>query len=113
MSDAPVWAAERSAERYLKARGLKTAHRNYRTRRGEIDLVMRDRNELVFVEVRHRSDRRHGSAAASVGPQKQRRLLAAAQHYLQRYGDQPCRFDVLAFDGDAEPEWIPDAFQAN
>ena len=113
MTGTPDWAAEQSAERYLRRRGLKTLDRNYRTHRGEIDLVMREGKELVFVEVRHRGDQRYGTAAATVGPQKQRRLVAAAQHYLQRHGEQPCRFDVVVFDGDADPEWIPDAFQAD
>jgi putative endonuclease len=103
---------EAAAERYLRRRGLKLVSRNYRARRGEIDLVMRHGAELVFVEVRQRRRPEYGSAAATVGPAKQRRLLAAASEYLQRNGDQPCRFDVVAFEGDTEPHWIRDAFSA-
>lgn len=104
---------EASAERYLRHQGLKPICRNYRGRRGEIDLVMREGDELVFVEVRQRARRDYGSAAATVGPTKQRRLVAAASEYLQRHGEQPCRFDVVAFEGQAEPAWIRDAFNAD
>jgi putative endonuclease len=81
---------------------------------GEIDLIMRDRDgTLVFVEVRQRSQRAQGGAAASVGSSKQRRLVRAAQHYLMRLPAlPPCRFDVLAIDGDTI-EWLQAAFDAN
>jgi putative endonuclease len=107
--------AERAAERFLERRGLRTMARNYRTRMGEIDLIMLDGEELVFVEVRFRSNERFGGGAATVDPRKQRRLVRAAEHYLmqRRKADSPCRFDVvsvakthyrLCFD------WIPNAF---
>jgi putative endonuclease len=68
--------------------------RNFRCKGGEIDLVMQDGEALVFVEVRKRADQRHGGAAASITPAKQKRLIVAAQHYLQRYRmPPPCRFD--------------------
>jgi putative endonuclease len=68
---------------------------------------------LVFVEVRQRSqDRSHGGAAASVGGLKQQRLVRAAQHYLLRLAEPPpCRFDVLAIEGD-HIEWLQGAFDA-
>lgn len=104
--------AEAAAERFLVGKGLEPVARNYRTRAGEIDLVMRARTELVFVEVRHRRDSRFGSAAESIDGPKRRRLVAAALHYLQRYGEQPCRFDVVTLDGDGAADWIPNAFGA-
>lgn len=112
-------AAESRALAWLLARGLRLEERNYRVARGpharggEIDLVMRDADgTLVFVEVRQRRSRGHGGAAASVVGTKQQRLLHAAQHYLQRYATPPpCRFDVLALDGDGI-EWLQAAFDA-
>ncbi|WP_188422272.1 YraN family protein [Oxalicibacterium solurbis] len=94
---------------YLRQRGLALVERNFRCKGGEIDLVMQEGDVLVFVEVRLRADRSHGGAAASVTPAKQRKLILAAQHYLQRYRMPPaCRFDVIAIDGN-ETAWIRDA----
>ena len=111
--------AEGRALAWLQAQGLVLVQRNYRVARGprsrggEIDLVMRDRQgTLLFIEVRARAGAAHGGAAASVGATKQRRLLLAAQHYLQRYTSPPaCRFDVLAIDG-LQIEWLQGAFDA-
>ncbi len=79
-------------------------------RAGEVDLIMHDRDgTLVFVEVRARAGLSHG-AAASVTPAKQRKLIYAAQHFLLRHATPPpCRFDVIAFDGDSIA-WLPAAF---
>ncbi|HSG87736.1 MAG TPA: YraN family protein [Pseudomonadales bacterium] len=110
-------AAERLAEQHLRRAGLITVARNWRCRLGELDLVMRDGAALVFVEVRRRRPGRHGTAAESVGPRKQARLIRAAQSYLQTLSAQPpCRFDVVAFDEDVDGElqmsWIRSAFEA-
>jgi len=84
---------------------------NYRCRRGEIDLVMREAGTLVFVEVRFRSSTRFGTPAETVDIRKQRRLAAAAAHYLQRHPTNlPCRFDVIAVSGTNQIDWIRDAF---
>lgn len=104
---------------WLQARGLQLVERNYRVARGpaarggEIDLVMRDADgTLVFVEVRQRRGSGHGGAAASVTAGKQRRLVFAAQHYLLGLAvPPPCRFDVLAVDGETI-EWLQAAFDA-
>ena len=108
-------AAEDFALRYLEARGLKLVERNFRCRVGELDLILRDGGELVFVEVRSRRSSRFGTPAESVTRTKQQRLLRAAAFYLQRQRlDLPCRFDVVAIlQTGAEPrvEWIRDAFQ--
>lgn len=113
-------AAEDVALAHLMAAGLRLVERNYRVaagpsrRGGEVDLILRDRDgTLVFVEVRARADRSHGGAAASVTLPKQRRVVYAAQHYLQRHASPPpCRFDVVAIDGD-ELDWLQGAFEAS
>ena len=99
---------ERAALRYLKRRGLKKVEENFRCKGGEIDLIMRDGATLVFVEVRQRADVDHGGAAASITPAKIRRLVRAAEFYLLRFPvTPPCRFDVVAFDGE-QVEWLQD-----
>ena len=95
-------AAEDHALATLQNAGLRLLQRNFRCRFGEIDLIMRDGNVLVFVEVRHRSSARFGSAAESVTYRKLQRLLAAARIYLgphPQLGDCPMRFDLFALDG--------------
>jgi putative endonuclease len=100
--------------RYLEGRGLRLVARNHRCRQGEIDLVMRDADILVFVEVRYRRSQRFGSAAESVDVHKQRRLTAAAGHYLQGHPSPlPCRFDVLAIGADDRIDWIRNAFSTD
>src|SRR5690606_24818947 len=74
--------AEEQAAQHLARHGLKILARNYRCRGGEIDLVCRDGATLVFVEVRLRTHRGYGGAAASITPAKQRRITLAANHYL-------------------------------
>jgi len=107
--------AEQRAEQFLRRQGLQSVSRNYHCRRGEIDLIMRDGHELVFVEVRQRSSNSHGGAAASVDSRKQARLIRAAEHYLSTLRTEPvCRFDVIAFEGKAaatQPLWYKDAFR--
>ena len=91
--------AERRARLFLQSRGLRTVARNYRCRGGEIDLVMRDRNQLVFVEVRCRASQSFVAPEETVNAAKQSRLRHAAAMFLsrhRRYRALPCRFDVLA-----------------
>ena len=103
--------AEVRAERMLMREGLSPVTRNYRCRGGEIDLVMRDGEHMVFVEVRYRSHAGYGGAAYSIDHNKQRRLILAARHYLQtsRWSG-PCRFDVVAFEKGGDESWIRNAF---
>lgn len=109
--------AESLALAWLQTRGLALVQRNYRVARGprarggEIDLILRERDgTLVFVEVRARRSTAQGGAAATVGAAKQRALIFAAQHYLMRFDAlPPCRFDVVAIDGD-RIEWLKGAF---
>ena len=106
--------AEDKAARFLEKRGLLVLTRNFRCRGGEIDLVCRDKNALVFVEVRMRRNADYGGAGASITVAKQRRIVLAAQHYLlanaKANGD--CRFDCVLLEGEAI-EWIRDAFSAD
>lgn len=111
--------AEARALAHLQARGLTLVQRNYRVAAGphvrgaEVDLILRDRDgTLVFVEVRSRRDDRHGGALASVDGAKQRRIVRAARHYLMRLQSlPPCRFDVVAVQGDTV-EWVRGAFES-
>ncbi|QGU31844.1 YraN family protein [Thermochromatium tepidum] len=104
-------AKERLAESFLIERGLRLVARNQRSRFGEIDLVMRDKAALVFVEVRYRRSMRFGTPEATVDARKQRRLILAAQHYLSLYPTQlACRFDVVAIGAQDDIHWIRQAF---
>ena len=106
--------AERAARRYLEARGLTTLAHNYRSRWGELDLVMRDGSEVVFVEVRFRTGSGFGGAAASVDARKQHKLARTAAAWLQQHAATAAtRFDVVCCSGDsAAPHitWLRDAF---
>lgn len=109
-------AGEDRALGFLCRAGLVPVERHYRTPGrggGEIDLIMREPDgTLVFVEVRSRALGRFGGAAVTVGHTKQRRILLAARHYLMRWATwPPCRFDVVAIDGD-DISWIKAAFDA-
>lgn len=110
-------AAENLACAYLQRSGLTLLQRNYRCRRGELDLVMRQGDTTVFVEVRYRSPSAFADGIASVDRHKQGRLLAAAEHYLQQNPDaarRPCRFDVVAITperGENRVEWITNAIE--
>ena len=110
--------AEALALAHLQRQGLVLVQRNYRVAGGphargaEVDLILRDRDgTLVFAEVRARRSSARGGAAASVGGAKQRALVFAAQYYLMRFDAlPPCRFDVVAIDGECI-EWLQGAFE--
>ena len=91
---------EDDALAYLLLQGFVLLERNYLCKGGELDLVMRDGDAIVFVEVRLRSRATFGGALASITPAKQRRMVVAAQTWLLRQKTvPPCRFDALAIDG--------------
>ena len=99
-------AAEEQALLYLQKAGLQLVQRSFLCKGGEIDLIMQDQTTLVFVEVRKRTSSQFGGAIASVTPAKQRRMVHAAQVYLQTQHTEPaCRFDLLAID-DQEINWL-------
>jgi putative endonuclease len=102
---------EQAALDWLRRHGLVLVEANFLCKGGEIDLIMRDGDTLVFVEVRQRVSMAHGGAAASITPAKIRRLVRAAQFYLMRFPDPPpCRFDVVAIDG-GQLEWLRNAIE--
>lgn len=102
---------------YLQAQGLRLLKRNFRCKCGEIDLIMQIDHTIVFVEVRSRRSARYGTALETVTPAKQRKLIKAAQFFIQRFDPRlqyGYRFDVIAIQG--EPgnnsgiQWIDSAF---
>jgi len=107
--------AEQWASQYLVRHGLKLIEQNYRSRFGEIDLIMRDGMALVFVEVRLRRNSSYGGAAASIDKHKQQRIIRTAQQYLAGLAHPPsCRFDVVLME-DAQglkAQWLKNAFDA-
>lgn len=108
---------EAAARAHLLRAGLEDVAANANYRLGELDLVMRDDDTLVFVEVRYRRGSGFGGGAASVDAGKRMRIARAAQMFLARhrqYAQWPCRFDVVAASGDPEAptlDWIRDAFR--
>ena len=107
--------AESIAAEFLVARGLAIVTRNFRTRRGEIDLIARDGATLVFVEVRLRRSQSFGGAGASITAAKGARLVAAARGYLATLGSEPpCRFDAVLLDSLESPSivWERDILSA-
>ena len=93
-------AAEEAAAKLLERAGLRIVARNVKLRHGEIDLVCRDREVWVFVEVKCRQERWDDGPGAAVSWWKRRRLIRLAQHYLKwmHLDDARCRFDVVAID---------------
>lgn len=109
--------AETLALDHLKAQGLKKIAANFRCRMGEVDLVMKDGDCLVFAEVRFRTENRFTSAAGSVDHHKQRKIIRTAAAFLGRhpqYSNCTVRFDVVGLDrsdNQTKLEWIKDAFR--
>jgi putative endonuclease len=112
-------SAEELAAEFLEAQGLIVLLRNYRRRGGELDIVARDGDVLVIVEVRTRSTDTFGGAAASIDGWKQHKIVRAATQLLQQRKDLALlrvRFDVIVIHGagDERPriEWLKHAFEA-
>tara|TARA_R110002072_G_scaffold2252_2_gene18602 strand:+ start:68168 stop:68524 length:357 start_codon:yes stop_codon:yes gene_type:complete len=104
-------AAEQAALNHLESEGLQCIERNFSCKMGEIDLIMLDKNALVFVEVRLRNNPHHGSGADSVTRSKMRKLIRTAEFYLTKHpipGNLDCRFDVVSMDN--KIDWIKNAF---
>jgi putative endonuclease len=121
MVDSRHWIgrqAEQAAARHLERAGLVVVERNVRFRQGELDLVCREGDAWVFVEVKCRRARWDDGPGAAVEWWKRRRLVRLAQQYLKRkrLGDVRCRFDVVAVtlddDGAQSVRHIPAAFDA-
>ena len=106
---------EGAALSFLQAHGLRLIRANFLCRHGEIDLVMRDGETVVFVEVRYRRSAAFGGALGSVTAAKRRKLISAAHLWLAWHphdARRPCRFDVLAFEGESV-EWVRAAFDTS
>lgn len=103
--------AEEAAAIFLQQQGLIIVERNYHCRFGEIDLIARDNDALVFVEVRMRKSSAFGGAAASITAAKQAKLLRTARHYLSGCHRLPaCRFDAVLIEGAQPPQWLQNVF---
>ncbi len=108
--------AEKLAETYLVDQGLRFLDRNFNCKLGEIDLIMEDKNVLVFVEVRFRKSSAYGTAVETVTLAKQQKLVRAAQHYLlhnKAVRDRPMRFDIVGImpgPTGLRFDWLPNAF---
>ncbi|WP_305909278.1 YraN family protein [Methylomarinum sp. Ch1-1] len=103
--------AEQQALDFLVKQGLRLVERNYRCRRGELDLIMQDRQTLVIVEVRLRRSNQYGGALESITARKQSRIIAATEHYIMSHRiNSAIRFDVIAISGDHSLNWIQNAF---
>ena len=114
---------ENLACQYLENKGFKLIEKNFNCRVGEIDLIMKDKDSLVFVEVRYRRSNNFGSGAESITISKQSKLIKTASLYLQQHAKlnkYPVRFDVVSISGFIETDninnidfdWIENAFGA-
>lgn len=93
---------EQLAAAYLERQGYQIMARNFSCRQGEIDLIARDGEYLVFIEVKYRATNQSGNPAEAIDKRKQERLIHAAQYYLYRSGygqEQSCRFDAVVILG--------------
>lgn len=109
--------AEKNALAYLEENGLQMLEKNFRSRYGEIDLIMRDGEMLVFVEVRYRETDHFGDGADSITVAKRNRIIKTANHFLttRKLENSICRFDVVSAsnsdDTRLQLKWIKDAFE--
>lgn len=104
---------ERLAESYLVQQGFELIERNFSSKTGEIDLIMRDQDYLVFIEVRYRENAEFGGALASITRSKQNKLRRTAEFYLlENFGNTPppCRFDAIGIEAGDHLEWVKNAF---
>ena len=106
---------EATALKFLQHKGLKLITKNFNTKMGEIDIIMTDKSQIIFVEVRYRRSNSHGGAAESISFSKQKKIIRTSLYYLQTkglYEKVPFRFDIIAIDDDpvCPIEWIQNAF---
>ena len=97
----------------LENEGMKIIARNYRVRIGEIDIIAKDGNELVFIEVKYRKNRSYGGAEYAISPAKQKVIRRVAEWYMKQHRIRPdsfCRFDAVLIDGE-DIEHIKNAWQ--
>ncbi len=106
---------ERLAIKFLKQHGMKILCQNYRCKMGEIDVIARDGDTLVFIEVKYRQSNHFGSSTEMVSYHKQIKLIKTAQFYLTQHPQAqktPCRFDIIAIQHQPRLsiDWIQNAF---
>ncbi len=108
---------EQFAQDYLAKHGLSLLDKNFHSRHGEIDLIMKDADYLVFIEVKYRKNNQFGGAISAVSASKQQKLHKTAQFFLHQQGlneyNTHCRFDVVAIEGDPhlpKIHWLKNAF---
>jgi putative endonuclease len=112
-------AAERQACTFLQEKGLRLLIKNYSCPYGEIDLIMQDQDDIVFVEVRSRKRTDYGNALESVNNNKRKKLIKTATHFLQMkqwLHKINSRFDIIAIHpiaGKMQLEWVKNAFQGS
>lgn len=106
--------AEQQAENYLVQNGLKTIAKNFYCFAGEIDLIMQEDSELLFIEVRSRKSNTFGTAAETVNKKKQKKIITSSKVFLQKNewcSSMNCRFDIIEVQiNDGKIHWIKDAF---
>jgi putative endonuclease len=112
--------AEKAAKRYLEKQGLKFVDKNFHCRHGEIDLIFKDKQTLVFVEVRYRKNSAYGHSIETVNTYKQQKIITAAKYYLHKHKmteSISSRFDVIGIEeikndktSDQQINWIQNAF---
>lgn len=101
---------ESAVVEYLKQQGINIIEKNFRTRRGEIDLIGEDKDTIIFFEVKYRKNSSFGSPLAAIDIRKQRRIIGTAKYYLAyRPTDKYVRFDAIGITG-YDIEWIKNAF---
>ncbi|WP_448211924.1 YraN family protein [Colwellia sp. MEBiC06753] len=108
---------EQLAANYLIGQGLKVLTKNFSSKFGEVDIICLDNDSYVFVEVKYRQSANYGGAISTVSLSKQQKLKLCASFYLQQSGlneyNTPCRFDVVALQGNlGQPQitWLKNAF---
>lgn len=102
------------AAEHLSRQGYEILERNYRNSYGEIDLVGKEDETLVFVEVKYRGTKNYGDPLEAVDVRKQRKICKTAFYYYVNHGYEegvPCRFDVIAIDADEKIRHIKNAFE--
>ena len=110
-------ATEAFAQQYLTQQGLLFIDKNVHCRKGEIDLIMKDGDTLVFVEVKYRKNNDYGGAIPAISQSKQQKIKHCVAFFLHKANlneyNTPCRFDVIALEGDInQPQvtWLKNAF---
>ncbi|NTS76607.1 YraN family protein [Catenovulum sp. SM1970] len=106
---------EKKAANFISTQGLSVIEQNWHVKGGELDLIAKQGNKLIFIEVKYRKSKQYGNAASTVTPSKQQKIKRAAILYMQSIGLNSqltsYRFDIISFDGDnSAPNWIQNAF---